>query len=151
MSLQERLDAELKTAMRARDKQMSGLIRMLKSKMTETTTKAGFKGEVNDALWIDVIGAYAKSLTKALAQIEAAGEAGAEHVEQLTWEIGALEAYLPQKADEATVRGWVQAAIDGLGGKDAANLGAVMGAVMKSHKADVDAGMVRQIVAELLA
>jgi uncharacterized protein len=151
MSIQERLDTELKTAMRARDKRMSSLVRMLKSKMTETTTKAGFKGEVNDALWLNVIGAYAKSLKKALGQFAAAGEAGAEHVEQLTWEVGVLESYLPAKADEATVRGWVQAAIDGLGGKGAANLGAVMGAVMKSHKADVDASMVRSIVAELLA
>lgn len=150
MAIEADLNAKLKAAMRARDKQTLGLVRMLKSKMTERTTASGFSGEVDDALWLEVIQAYEKSQRKALAQFKDAGAAGAGHVKDLEWELEALAEFLPKKADEATIRGWVQAAIDGMGGAGNAKLGPVMGAVMKAHKSEVDAGLVRKVVAELL-
>ena len=61
MSIQEDLTTRMKDAMRAKDKPMLNLIRMLKSKMGEKTTAKGFSGEVDDALWIEVITRYAKS------------------------------------------------------------------------------------------
>jgi uncharacterized protein YqeY len=150
MPIQEDLNARMKDAMRARDKQLLGLIRMLKSKMGEKTTGTGFSGEVDDALWVDVISSYAKSQQKALVQFEAADRARAdEHIEQIKWELSAVEEWLPKKADEATVRGWVQEAVDGLGGPGA-HFGAVMGSVIKAHKGEVDPGMVRKIVEEVL-
>ncbi len=151
MSIEQQLNDRLKQAMRARDQRMLNLVRMLKSRMTERTTASGFSGAVDDDLWIDVIASYAKSQAKAIDQYKAAGAAGAEHVELIEWELAATEEWLPKKADEATVRGWVDAAIAGLGGKENAKLGAVMGAVMKAHKADVEPAMVRQLVQEALA
>lgn len=146
MSLEARINDELKAAMRARDKRTLGLLRMVKSKVIEARTAPGFTGEVDDALWLATIEGFSKSQRKALEQYKAAGEAGAEHVAQIEWELEALDAYLPEKADEATVRGWVQDAIAGLGGKERAKFGQVMGTVMKAHKADVDPAMVREIV-----
>jgi uncharacterized protein len=151
MSIKEQLNSKLKDAMRAKDQQTLNFVRMLKAKMTETTTKKGFSGEIDDALWIDVIGKYAKGQKKALVQYEnLEGEAAAEHAVQIQWEIDACDEWLPTLADETTVRGWVQTAIDGLGGKGA-HFGAVMGAVMKNHKDAVDPGMVRRLVEELNA
>ena len=150
MSIEEQLATQMKTAMRARDKKTLGLIRMLKSKMGERTTAAGFEGEVDDKLWLEVITAYAKSQKKAIAQFEKAGEAGKGHIEELSWELAYLDQFLPKKADEATVRIWVQEAIDGMGAGNA-KMGPVMGLVMKAHKAEVDAQMVRAIVQELLS
>ena len=145
----QQISSRLKQAMRAKDQRALSFVRMLKSKMTETTKKKGFSGEVNDALWIDVIAKYSKAQKKALAQYESLdGEAAAEHAANIRWEIEACEEWLPTKADEATVRGWVQAAIDGLGGTGA-HFGAVMGAVMKAHKDEVDPGMVRSLIEEL--
>lgn len=151
MSIEQQLNDRLKQAMRARDQRMLNLVRMLKSRMTERTTASGFSGTVDDDLWIEVIASYAKSQAKAIDQYKAAGAAGAEHVEQIEWELAATEEWLPKKADEATVRGWVDAAVAGLGGKENAKLGAVMGAVMKAHRADVEPAMVRQLVQEALA
>ena len=151
MAIQDDLNNQLKDAMRARDRQMLNLIRMLKAKMTEKTTSPGFSGEVDDALWLGVISSYAKSQTKALGQFEGIDRAGAEeHVTQIRWELEALETWLPKKADEDTVRGWVRAAVDKMGGPGA-HFGAVMGAVMKSHKNEVDPAMVRRIVEEALS
>ena len=150
MSIQEDLTARMKDAMRAKDKQMLNLIRMLKSKMGEKTTSKGFSGEVNDGLWIEVISHYAKSQKKALAQYEGVdGELAAEHSAQIRWELDAVQTWLPTKADESTVRIWVEEAIAGMGGPGA-HFGAVMGAVMKAHKDEVEPAMVRRLVEEAL-
>ena len=73
----------------------------------------------------------------------------AEHTAQIKWELAAVQTWLPKKADEDTVRGWVAEAVAGMGGPGA-HFGAVMGAVMKSHKAEVDPAMVRRLVEEAL-
>ncbi|MEE2786181.1 MAG: GatB/YqeY domain-containing protein [Myxococcota bacterium] len=151
MAIQDDLNQQLKAAMRAKDKQTLNLIRMLKSKMTEKTTASGFAGEVDDTLWLGVITSYAKSQKKALVTYEGAeGESAQAHAEQLRWELNALEQWLPSKADEATVRAWVEEAIAGCGGRENAHIGRVMGAVMKAHKSEVDPGMVRQIAEGIL-
>lgn len=150
-SIEERLNERLKTAMRAKDQRTLNLLRMVKAKMTETLTAKGFSGEKNDALWVQVVEAYVKSQQKALEQYRQAGEAGREHAEQIEWEVANLQEYLPQKADAETVRGWVREVIEGLGGRDRAKTGQVMGAVLKAHKADADPALVRQIVDEELA
>ena len=94
---------------------------------------------------------YSKSQKKALSQFEGIDRPEAkEHVDQITWELATLEGWLPEKADEATVRGWVAEAVAGLGGPGA-HFGAAMGAVMKAHKDEVDPAMVRRLVEEALA
>jgi uncharacterized protein len=78
---------------------------------------------------------------------------GAGRTEQAAAEKAELEvilAFLPKLADEATTRGWVQSAISESGAKSAKDLGRVMGALMKAHKADVDGNLARRIAGELL-
>ena len=102
-------------------------------------------------MWLGVITSYAKSQKKALATYEEAeGESAKAHAAQLTWELQALEKWLPKKADESTVRAWVEEAIAGCGGVENAHIGRVMGAVMKAHKSEVDPGMVRTIAEAIL-
>ena len=64
-------------------------------------------------------------------------------------ELKVIERWLPQTASEDQVREWVREAIAEVG-RD--NMGKVMGAFMKAHKADnVDGGMAQKIVKEELA
>ena len=51
-------------------------------------------------------------------------------------------------ADEATVRGWVQAALDATDGPP--NKGKIMGALMKNHKDELDGKMATAIVDDML-
>jgi uncharacterized protein YqeY len=60
-------------------------------------------------------------------------------------ELKVIERWLPQTASEDQVREWVREAIAEVG-RD--NMGKVMGAFMKAHKADVDGGMAQKIVKE---
>ncbi|MGK0358747.1 MAG: hypothetical protein ACI9U2_001040 [Bradymonadia bacterium] len=146
MSIQQDFTDKLKAAMRAKDKQGLLLIRMIKSRVTETTTAAGFEGEVDDALWLKVIRSYAKQQQKAIALYEKAGADGQSAIDDINWELNWLEPYMPKSVDAATVRIWVDEVIAGLGGKDSANFGAVMGAVMKAHKGEATPTLVREVV-----
>jgi hypothetical protein len=65
-------------------------------------------------------------------------------------ELEIILGFLPQQADEATTKKWVEAAIAESGAKSAKDLGRVMGALMKAHKGDVDGNVARRIAAELL-
>lgn len=152
LDLTQQLDAKLKASMFAKDQPMMNLVRMLKTKMMERRTAKGFSGEINDALWVEVIGAYVKSLEKGVSEFEKSNsDAAREQIESLRWEIKACQTWLPTKADEAQTRVWVDEAIAGLGGKEKAKIGAVMGAVMKAHKDDVDGGVVKRVVEAALA
>ena len=146
------LDEKLKEAMRTKHEPMLNLVRMLKTRVMERRTASGFSGEVNDALWLDVISAYAKSAEKGISEFEKVGNDSARaQIEALRWEVETCRAWLPQKADEAQTRVWVEAVIAGLGGKEKAKMGAVLGGVMKNHKDDVDAGVVKRVAEALLA
>ena len=151
MSVELQLKETLKNAMRAKDRPLLNLVRMLKTKMTERTTKGGFDGVVDDALWLEVIMAYEKSQKKALSQYLEIGEAAREQIDELTWEINELQQWLPAKASRAQITTWVAEAIDALGGKDGVHAGRVIGQVMKHHKEVVDASVVRECVNEALA
>lgn len=150
--LARQLDEKLKESMRNKDQPMLDLVRMLKTKMMERRTAKGFSGEVNDALWIEVIGAYVKSLEKGVTEFEKSNtDAARAQIASLRWEIEACQQWLPRKAGEDQTRAWVDEAVAGLGGKDKAKIGAVMGAVMKAHKDDVDATVVKRLAEAALA
>lgn len=151
MSLELQLKETLKNAMRAKDRPLLNLVRMLKTKMTERTTKGGFDGVVDDALWLEVIMAYEKSQKKALNQYTEIGEAASEQIDELTWEINQLQQWLPAKASREQIATWVAEAIESLGGNEGVHAGRIIGQVMKNHRDVVDAAIVRECVNEALA
>lgn len=151
MPLIDEIDALLHGAMRAKDDRTTQCLRMLKTKIAERRTSPGFQGEVTDAVVQEVAAAYARQLEKALAEYEAAGERGAAARADLRFEIDYLARFLPKKLDEAATREIVRAAIAAAGAKDPREAGKVVGAVLKTHRAVVDAAVAKRIAEELLA
>jgi uncharacterized protein YqeY len=150
MSLEQTLNDTLTQAIRDRDGRVSDIIRMIKSRITERRTAKGFSGEVDDALVLDVIGAYRKSLQKALPDYEKAGERGQAQAAQLRFEIEFCERYLPRGMDDAALRALVRERLGALGVTDAKQVGRVVGDVMKTHKGQVEAGDVKRVAEDLL-
>ncbi len=151
MSIETELQDKLKQAMRAKDAVAANVIRMVKTKVMERRTAKGFSGEVDDALFLEVIATYAKSLTKARQEFANAGDRGAESVAELDVELAFLKQYLPEQMDESKVREAVSAAIAELGADSPKMSGRVVGAVMKKHKGVVSAQDVKRIAEELLS
>jgi hypothetical protein len=150
-TIEERLGAELKDAIRAKDLRTADCIRMIKTKHMERRTAAGFKGPLDDALWLDVIAAYQKQLRKAREEYVAAGARGAEAIPQIDFEIEFCARFLPRAAGDDEVRAAVREAIARLGVHDPKQAGRVVGDVMKAGKGRFEAPAVRRIAEEELA
>ncbi len=150
MSIEADLRARLTAAMKSRDLKTANVIRMINTKIMERRTAKGFKGEVNDALHVDVIAAYKKSLEKAREQYVAAGDRGADQVADLDFEIAVAAEFLPAQLGEAAVRDLVKAAIADAGVTDSKMAGRIVGTVMKANRGRVNAGLVKRIAEEEL-
>ena len=150
MSLEQTLNDTLTQAIRDKDGRVSDVVRMIESRITERRTAKGFSGQIDDALVLDVIGAYRKSLQKALPDYEKAGERGQAQAAQLRFEIEFCERFLPRGLDEGALRALVRERLSALGVTDAKQVGRVVGDVMKTHKGQVEAGDVKRIAEELL-
>ena len=142
MSLEEDLRKQLTDAPKARDQRTADTIRMIMTKVMERRTAKGFTGQVDDALYTDVIGAYKKTLQKAREEYVAAGERGAEHAAGLQWEVEFCDRFLPKGLGADEIRAAVRAAIAATGAKDVKMAGRIVGEVMKQHKGMVEAGEV---------
>lgn len=150
MALEQTLNDALTQAIKARDGKTADVVRMLKTKIQERRTAKGFAGEVDDALVLDVIGAYRKLLQKAVGEFEKVGERGAAQAAALRFEIAFCERYLPKTMDAAAVRALVAERIGALGISDPKQAGRLVGDIMKTHKGQVDAGDVKRVAEELL-
>ena len=150
MAIEQDLTDMLKQAMRDKDQPALDAIRMLKSRMQERRTAKGFSGEVDDALWVEVIGAYRKSMQKALEEYEKLGERGAEQVAKLGFEIRFCERWLPKGLSEDELRQIVAERISALGLTASAQAGRLVGEVMKTHRGRAEAADVKRIAEQLL-
>src|SRR3954468_15338868 len=104
MSIETDIQDLLKQAMRDKDSRTADCIRMIKTKHMERRTSAGFKGALDDNLWLEVIGAYQKQLKKARDEYAALGDKGVEMLGQLDFEIEFCSRFLPKLAGDDEVR-----------------------------------------------
>lgn len=150
MTIEQDLRAKLTAAIKAKDLRTANVIRMLNTKVMERRTAKDFKGEVDDALHLEVIAAYRKSMLKAQQEYEQLGERGKEKAEELQFEIDYCATFLPRAMGEDEVRQAVRAAITELGVQGPKMVGRVVGAVMKKHQGQVEAAVVKRIAGEEL-
>ena len=149
MTIKEQLAANLKEAMRAKDKPQINVIRQIETEIGVQKTAPGFSGEVDDELYVKTISSYVKKMKKAQGEFEAAGERGAEQAAKLRYEVDYLSQWLPDEVDEDTTRSIVRAAVAELGVDDPKQMGRVIGHVMKNH-GGLDGGLVNRLVREEL-
>ena len=149
MTIQEKLVAEQKTAMKAGDRATLNVIRQIRSEVSMAKSAPGFSGEVDDDLYLSTISTYVKRMGKARAEYAAMGERGRDQADKLAFEIEYLSTYLPAKLDEDATRALVADTIAELGADDPKMTGRVIGAVMKSGE-EVDGQLVARLVNEAL-
>jgi uncharacterized protein YqeY len=140
----------MKQAMRAKDSGVLDVLRMVKTQAQLRKSEPGFKGETDDAFWKDVIARYVKQQKKALLEFEKAGEQGREGASKLRFEIEYLSPFIPKLKGEDEVRELVRRAIAETGAVGAKMVGRIIGHVIKSHKDEVDAEMVKRVATEEL-
>ena len=151
MTIQQDIQATLKQAMRDKNRPLLNLVRMLKTKMMEQTTKSGFDGEVDDALWLKVITTYEKSQRKKRKpNMKDWVTLVRRHWLKLRKSSNFYKGGCPRATKEET-RQWVDDALSQLGNAEGIHQGRLMGMVIKAHKDQVDPQIVKECVAEALA
>jgi len=144
-SLKDRIGADLKEAMKARDQLRLDTLRSVLSGFTYKRTEAGV--ELTDADESDVVRKQVKQRTDAATEFEKAGRQELAEKELREREI--LMAYLPAQKSEDEVRAIVRAIIAELP-QGTRNQGAVMKVAMPQLKGQADGNLVRRIVTEEL-
>ena len=150
-TLEAQLREQLTAAIKAKDLPTANLIRMINTKIMERRTAKGFTGTVDDALILDVIATYKKSMEKARGDFANAGERGKEQLAELEFEIAWCSKFLPQGLSEAELRDAVAKAVGELPAKDPKQAGRVIGALKKQYGDRVDAQLAKKLVDEELA
>jgi len=133
MSLKEKITEDMKTAMRAKDAERLGTIRLLLSAMKQK--------EVDERIELDdvaSIAAFEQAARQDLADKEKA-------------EMAVLLAYLPARMSAEEVTAAVQAIVADLGAKGPGDMGKVMGAVKAQLAGKADMGQVSAAVKAALA
>ena len=146
MTLLSTLNDDMKTAMKAKDKDTLQVIRMLKASIQNEQIKKG--AELNDEEELTVLAREMKQRRDSLKEFEKADRE--DLAEKVKVEITIVEKYLPAQLDEAEIRQIVAGAIEKTGATSAKEFGKVMGAVMPQVKGKADGNQVNVIVKELL-
>jgi uncharacterized protein len=128
MTLQQRVDSDLKEAMRAKDATKLGVLRMLKSALKYAAiAKSGAEAELSDAEAVQVIRKQAKQRQDSIESFEKGGRA--ELADKEKEELAVLNTYVPQGISPDELAKIVRETIAELGATSKAQMGAVMKAL----------------------
>ncbi len=147
MSIKARITEDVKEAMKAKDAQRLGALRLLLAAVKQREVDE--RAELGDAEVLSVIDKMVKQRRDSIAQYEAAGRE--DLASQERFEIEVLSAYLPKQADEAEIAAEIEAAIAATGAKGMADMGKVMNAVKAKLAGRADMAKVSGLVKAKLA
>jgi uncharacterized protein YqeY len=144
----ERLNADYKTALKARDEFRVGVLRMLLAKVKDLQIQTGRDAPLADAQVTQVLASYAKQRAEAAETFKQAGRQDVHDKEMREREV--VLGYLPRQLDDDAVRAVLREVIAATGATSGRDIGKVMGATMARLKGQVDGTRVQQLVRELL-
>jgi uncharacterized protein YqeY len=147
MTLKTRITDDVKAAMKAREAQRLGALRLLTAGIKQREVDERI--ELDDAQVVGVIEKMIKQRRDSITQYEKGGRPDLAAQEQ--FEIDLLAAYLPQQATDAEIDAVVAAAVAATGAKGIADMGKVMGQVKAQLAGRADMGKVSARVKAKLA
>lgn len=148
MSLKQQLTDDMKTAMKAGEKDRLGVIRLMNAAIKQKEVDERIA--LDDAAVLAVLEKMVKQRKDSITQYEAANRADLAAVEQA--EMAVIQAYLPAQLSEAEIDAAIQAAIAEAGaGTGPAAMGKVMGVLKPKLAGKADMGLVSQRLKAALA
>lgn len=138
MSLKARLIDDMKTAMKAGQKDRLGVIRLINAAIKQREVDERI--ELDDAQVLAALEKMLKQRRDSVSQYEAAGRDDLAAVER--YEIGVIQAYLPARLGDAEVDAAVAAAIAEAGATGPADMGKVMALLKPRLAGQADMGAV---------
>ncbi|OWQ91835.1 glutamyl-tRNA amidotransferase [Roseateles aquatilis] len=147
MSLKDQITEDMKSAMRAKDSERLGTIRLLLAAVKQKEVDE--RVVVDDVMLVAIVDKLIKQRKDSISQFTAAGRQDLADKEAA--ELQVLEAYLPQRLSADEIQAEVAAIVAELGAKGPADMGKVMGAVKGKLAGKADMGLVSAAVKAALA
>ena len=147
MSLKDQITEDMKTAMRAKDSERLGTIRLLMASMKQKEVDERI--ELDDAAIVAIVDKLIKQRKDSVTAFTQAGRM--DLADKETAELAVLETYLPQRMGAEEITAAVQAIVTSLGAKGPGDMGKVMGAVKTQLAGTADMGLVSAAVKAALA
>lgn len=145
-SLKEQLSDAMKAAMRAKQKQRLGTIRLIQADINRIEVDERI--ELDDSRVLAVLDKMVKQRRDSINQYNAAGRTELADVEQA--EIEVIQEFLPKPLSEAEIAELIGAAIAATGATSMQQMGAVMAIVKPQIQGRADAGAVSGLVKKAL-
>ncbi len=147
MSFQDKINNDLKEAMKAKDEKALRAIRAVKAEILKANTD-GSGQEMTEERGIGIIQKLLKQRKESLEIYEKQNRADLAQTERE--EIEVISRYLPEQMSEADLRAFIQKTIADTGAMGAKDMGKVMGVATKSLAGKADGKTVSLLVKELL-
>lgn len=147
MPIADQVTEQMKQAMKAKDERRLAALRSMRSAFLNEMKKDG-STSVSDAVCEGLLRRLEKQRKESIEAFTNAGREELAAAERA--ELAVIQEFLPQLADEAKTREWVEAAIAQTGAAGAKDVGKVMGALMKAHKGEIDGDLARRLAQERL-
>lgn len=146
MALEDQVDRDLVTALKAHDRTTLATLRLLKA--AAKNAEVAKRGPLSDEEYADVIRRQVKLRREAAAEYEKAGRT--DSAAQERDEMAVLETYLPTQLDDSAIRAVVESVIAETGAAGPGDLGKVMKAAMPRLRGQADGARVNAIARQSL-
>ncbi len=147
MSLRERINTDVKNAMKAKDTKKRDALRLLTSAFKQVEVDE--RRELSDADIIKIIQSQVKRRDDAASQYKAAGRDDLMQIE--LDEISYYKEYLPAQLSDEELRNRLKEIIEKVGANSMKDMGKVMGAASKELSANADGKRINECVKTLLS
>ncbi len=148
MSLTDQINADIKAAMLAREKEKLEALRAVKAALLMEATKGG-SGELSETDGLAIVQKLVKQRKDASSIYKEQGREDLAKDED--YQIGILSVYLPAQMSEDEVRKVVQDTIAQVGAAGPQDMGKVMGPIMGKLQGKADGKLISALVKECLA
>jgi len=137
--MRDRITAELKEAMRAKDSTRLSTLRLISAAIKDKDIAARGEGNDSGVSDADILAILAKMIRQREESATTYEQAGRlELAEKERAEIGVIEEFLPRQLDEGEIEAAVRAAIEEVGASSIRDMGRVMGALKAKYAGQMD-------------
>ena len=149
MSLELKINGDIKNAMLARDAKKLEALRAIKAALLLEKAKEGAAAEIGEEVELKILQKMVKQRRESADIYSQAGRP--ELAEKELYDASVIETYLPQQMSEAEVTAIIQNIVTQTGASSVKDMGKVMGAASKELAGKADNKMISVIVKNLLA
>ncbi|GGH68230.1 hypothetical protein GCM10010978_01000 [Compostibacillus humi] len=147
MSLMERLNEDMKQAMKNKDKETLSVIRMLKAAIQNEMIKLG-KDTLSEEEELTILSRELKQRNDSLHEFKAAKRD--DLIQKVEKEITIVKNYMPEPLSEEELAEFVKQAIEQVNATSKKDIGKVMGILMPKVKGKADGSVIKDMVMQQL-